>query len=720
MADVFSPHGILADRLPGFEYRPQQVRMAQLVEDALTKGRITLIEAGTGTGKSLAYLIPAATFAIRSGKRVVISTNTINLQEQLIHKDIPWVQAEVAPELKAVLVKGWHNYLCLYRYEGVLHSTAELLEPTDEVQLAAVRDWVSRGPKEGSRTELPFAPNPGLWNSICAESDFCLRQKCPFYDHCYLFKARRAVEDAQLIVVNHHLLFADIAVRNVVGWQSEAVLPPYEHVILDEAHHIEDVATEHLGQQFSELGWRQYLGRIFRTGRGNDRRGFIGSLQARLLEVSQNVTPVLEHISGSLMQALERAHRQGSAFVEHLAAWAAARTRPDANETLWAIEHDGEWVSQVLPAADELASALRAVGGSLTTLSGLLRELGEEWEGAALESDALSARGVKQAEAAEWLAAAEDTEHVFWLEASTGAGRRTHYSLRSAPLDVGEKLSQWLNEGLRSAVLCSATLTVGGSFSYILRRLGVAEGGDSDEASSRSWNVCTEAIDSPFDYKRQAALLVPTDIVEPNAPAFNEMFTESLGSVLRASGGRAFVLFTSYSHLKATAAALRPLLEQEGIPLWVHGEASRSHLLSSFLANPGSVLFGTDSFWEGVDVQGSALSLVAIARLPFEVPTHPVAKARAEHLREQGINPFDDYSVPRAALKLKQGFGRLIRSAADRGAVIIYDKRLLTRRYGRVLLASLPAAPCHALTLAELPEMVAAQLAAHDSRPLKS
>lgn len=708
MSDVFAPGGILAARLPGFEYRPQQAHMARAVEEALRTGGVTLIEAGTGTGKSLAYLIPAARFALETARRVVVSTNTINLQEQLLHKDIPWVQREIAPELRAVLVKGWQNYLCLYRYEQVLHSPGDLLDPGEDAQLAAVRAWVADGPAEGSRHELPFTPSPGLWNSICAESDFCLRQACPWYDHCFLFKARRAVADAHLLIVNHHLLFADVAVRSLLGWQSDAVLPAYAHVILDEAHHIEDVASEHLGQQFSEAGWRQFLGRLLRTGRGDEPKGVLGALQRRLA-AAPNAVGTVDHIAGAVRPALEAAHRQGQAFFAAVAAWAEAQARPEGGEAVWSIVQDAAWRSSVAPAADALVQEMRSVAGQLERLASLLKELGDDWNGDAVECEALSGRALRLAEGLAWLAAAGDPQHVFWLEAKAGQGGRTNFALRSAPLHVGDRLAQWFGEGLECAVLCSATLTVGGSFNYILSRLGAQDAGGRPAVGGRS--VRTLAIASPFDYRRQAAVFVPVDIADPDEAAFAAQFAASCAEVLVASGGRAFVLFTSYAHLRQTADAVREELARHGIPLWVHGEAPRSQLLRSFLGSPGSVLFGTDSFWEGVDVQGSALSVVIIARLPFEVPTHPLAKARADRLRQEGKNPFTDDAVPRAALKLKQGFGRLIRSKSDRGVVIIYDKRILTRRYGSVLRASLPPAPWYAVSLDELPQRVAARLA---------
>lgn len=705
MSDVFSPDGLLAATLPGFEYRPQQGYMASLVLETLTAGGITLIEAGTGTGKSLAYLIPAVRFALETGERVVISTNTINLQEQLVHKDIPFVRSAFAPELKVALVKGWQNYLCLHRYHNALQGSGDLFESEDEMQLAAVREWVARGPKEGSRSELPFNPTASLWSSICAESDTCLRQECPLYEHCFVFKARRQMEDAHLLVVNHHLLFADVAVRGVVGWQSEAVLPPYSHLVLDEAHHIEDVATEHLGGRISELGLRQLLGRIARKRRRGELGGYAGQLLQKLPKLGPKGTPLIDQVHSDLLPAVNEAGELAATLFGALGEWTRDHGRT-GGESTWSIVPDAAWQGNVRPAAEELSQGLRYIADELSGLRTLLRETGD-MNAEAQEADALGIRARRMADALEWIVAAEDDDYVFWLESEVSRREREQIRMCSAPIEVGPHLNRWMREALRAVVMCSATLTVDGSFDYVTGRLGIQTvTADGTRAIPEDLNFCTAKIDSPFDYRAQSSIHIPSDMPEPGDPAFSARLVESLGRLLVACGGRAFVLFTSYAQLRYAADALRDHLERHGLPLWVHGEAPRTHLLNGFQERPGSVLFGTDSFWEGVDVQGEALSLVVIAKLPFEVPTHPVAQARTQRLKERGLNPFENYSVPRAALKLKQGFGRLIRSAADRGAVVIYDQRLLSRRYGRVLLSSLPPAPVRIETLEELPSSV--------------
>lgn len=714
MSDVFSPDGLLSDTLPGFEYRPQQGYMANLVFETLAAGGITLIEAGTGTGKSLAYLIPAVRYALETGERVVISTNTINLQEQLIHKDIPFVRSAFAPDLKATLVKGWHNYLCLHRYQSALQGTGGLFESDDELQLAAVREWVAAGPEEGSRSELPFTPSPNVWASICAESDTCLRQECPLYEHCFVFKARRQMEDAQLLIVNHHLLFADVAVRGILGWQSEAVLPAYSKVVLDEAHHIEDVATEHLGSRLSELAVRQLLGRIARRRRRGQIGGYVGQLLAKLPQLGAKATSLLETVQSGLLPAVSAAGEQAGVLFLALADWTAACGGKADGESTWPMVRDDEWEGAVRPAAAELGRGLQLIAEELARLRTLLRELGE-FNAEAHEADALAGRARRTAEVLEWIVAADDPDYVFWLESESRKQDQERIRMCSAPIEVGRHLARWIREALSSVVMCSATLTVNGSFDYVTGRLGLqTHTADGVQNGLEGFNFCSAKIDSPFDYAKQTSIYIPSDMVEPSHPAFVAQLVDSLGELLVACGGRAFVLFTSYAQLRYAADALRDHLESHGLPLWVHGELPRRQLLNGYLNNPGSILFGTDSFWEGVDVQGDALSLVVIAKLPFEVPTHPVARARTERLKQRGLNPFDNYSVPRAALRLKQGFGRLIRSSSDRGAVVIYDRRLISRRYGQVLLASLPPAPVRVDSLRALPASVRGIVTAED------
>lgn len=708
MADPFAPGGALARELPNYEHRPQQSLMAQRVAATLQKGGVALIEAGTGTGKSLAYLIPAARAALASDRPVVISTHTINLQEQLIHKDIPLVRQAEMPELKAVLVKGWSNYLCLQRYESVLASSGDLLEPDEEMQFAAIREWVVSGPEEGSRHELPFSPSSAVWEQVAAESDTCSRQACPFYDRCYLFKARREMEGAHLLIVNHHLLFADFAVRSRIGWDTDrAVLPRYDHVIIDEAHHLEDVATDHLGFRLTQGGWHQFLGRLARSARAGKAKGILPALQSRLSsEDGEEAEQALDLIADTILPNLHRVRDLGDHFFQVIGQWLTMQGVPEPftdTPVQATIVVDASWRELVQPAADRWLDELERLADSLADLAAMLRTQSSEWIPMAQEVEAFAARGVHMLHAVAEIAAAEDPDHVFWVEGrrQRHANHEFQVALSSAPIEVGSAIRRWLDEGIQSLVCCSATLAVGGSFQYVRERIGLYE---------TPLLVEELILPSPFAYEEQAAVFVPEDICDPTDDAFPDMLAAGLARLLTAVGGRAFVLFTSHTLLKQVKQRIEPILSDAGIPLWAHGDAPRHQLVERFASHPGSVLLGTDSFWEGVDVAGDALSLVVIVRLPFEVPSHPVAKARTQRLADAGKRPFYDYTLPRTALRLKQGFGRLIRSRTDRGAVVIYDGRVVRRGYGKALLASLPPTPVHVLPHDGLVTAVAAQL----------
>lgn len=708
MADPFAPDGALAQKLSNYEHRPQQSMMARQVADTLNNGGVALIEAGTGTGKSLAYLIPAARAALASERPIVISTHTINLQEQLIHKDIPLVRQAEMPELKAVLVKGWSNYLCLQRCENVLGSTGDLLEPDEELQFAAIREWVVDGPEEGSRHELPFTPSPAVWEQVAAESDTCSRQACPYFDRCFLFKARREMEGAHLLIVNHHLLFADFAVRSRIGWDTDhAVLPRYDHVIFDEAHHLEDVATDHLGYRLAQGGWHQFLGRLARSARSRKARGILPALQSRLsIEEGEEAEEALQLIANTLLPTLQRARELGDHFFATIQHWLRTQRAltPAADAPVQvSIVVDQTWQEYVQPSAARWMEALEHLSDALAELGVMLRMLSSEWVPMAQEVEAFAARGIHMMLAVEEIAAADDPDHVFWIE-----GRRYRHengefrvTLFAAPIEVGSALRRWLNEGIQSLVCCSATLAVGGGFEYVRERLGLVE---------TPPEVHELILPSPFAYEEQAAVYVPDDICDPTEAAYPQMLATGLARLLAATGGRAFVLFTSHALLQQVKHRVEPTMHEAGIPLWAHGDAPRHQLIERFTSHPGSVLFGTDSFWEGVDVVGDALSLVVIVRLPFEVPSHPVAQARTRRLEEGGRRPFFDYTLPRAALRLKQGFGRLIRSRTDRGAIVIYDGRVVRREYGKMLLGSLPRTPVYVMPHDKLVEAVAAQL----------
>lgn len=670
----FGPGGRLAEVLPGYEHRREQSEMARGVLRALTRGDAGFFEAGTGTGKSLAYLIPAAICALRGETPVVVSTYTISLQEQLIHKDIPVVQ-RIFPELRAVLVKGWRNYICHQRLEAALEAPGELLDPEHDKELIRIAGW-ARESEDGTLSDLPFQPQTSVWDEVCAESDSCLRAQCPHYERCPLFRDRAEMAKAHLLVVNHHLLMSDVAVRRELGWQPEAaVLPAYDAVIVDEAHHLEDVATDHLGATLSSQGVAQLFGRIYRR-HGPRSRGVIAAFRRILAE--RGDTDDLAELDERLLPALARAE----AAVE--AVFAVARRWPGERIS---EQQAAEWQLQMaMPCTD----AIREVDELAALLQSFRKRVEPEGEAgpAALASlaqlDAACRRLKGLAASLRHFLELDTGEHVYWLERE---GRlQGHLRLVSAPIEVGPHLAEWVAACCQSLVLVSATLSVGGSFRYFRERLGF-----TGHELGNSLQVREHLIASPFDYASQAILGVVVDLPEPGQPEYASRLPAAIEQLVMASRGRALVLFTSFSLLDETKSALGSRLAQEGIELLAQGDGPRSRLLDAFRSGGRpTVLLGTDSFWEGVDVPGDALSLVILTRLPFDVPTEPVAAARAERVQAMGRSAFAEYSLPRAVLKLKQGFGRLIRTQADRGAVVICDRRVASRSYGKVFLDSLP------------------------------
>ena len=678
IAEILGPNGPFVAAFDRFELRPGQQQMAAAVAEALAEGQVALIEAGTGTGKSLAYLVPAALFALQHSQRVVISTNTINLQEQLLQKDIPLIQKSFLPQLRARLVKGWGNYLCLLRLHNALQD--EMVEPEMRDELAEISRWADQT-QEGSLSDLER--QPAMWGEICAESDNCLRNDCPFFSRCFLFRDRAKLEEAHLLVVNHYLLFADMAVRRVVGWDTErSVLPAYNYAIIDEAHHLEKVATDLLGDYLSQYSLSRFLGRLHRR-RQRASRGILAQvvslasqwlLENREPTRAEQVLSFIEHSLYPLLAQIEEAVRSSFDATE-LWLW-EQNTRRSSSE--------GEWHTKVGESLLKLDGLLTELNKDLRRLISDAASLLEGEPGVRMELEALSQRGVAMARLAKRLARAEGDDEVFWVERQSSRVR-----VVAASLDVASAMQEWISN-LSAAVLTSATLTIDRSFAYMKSRLGLSE------------VECKEhIIPSPFDYKDQVLITVPTDIPDPNDPRYPQALTAAVTQFVKASGGRALVLFTSYSMLRYVAGALEPVSEEEGWPLLIQGEQNRSFMLHAF-RHRASVLLGTNSFWEGVDVPGEALSCLIITRLPFFVPDEPIVEARLELLRQRGYDPFYNYSLPDAVLKFKQGFGRLIRTGSDRGVVVICDRRIVTRYYGKIFWASLPECQSYQGTVEEI------------------
>ena len=687
---IFRPGGAISQKLDGYEERPGQMLMAKTIAKALQRGKAALIEAGTGTGKSLAYLVPASLWTAYTGERLIVSTNTINLQEQLINKDVPFLQSILDVDLKVAVIKGWSNYLCLYRFQALgQHGQTSLWSGMEEDELTALAEWLTRC-KTGSSSEVDFPLSQETWWEVCAESDVCLRSRCPYIKECFYFEERRQAFAADIIIVNHHLLFADLAVRQVLGFDSKrSVLPPYRYVILDEAHHVEDVATEHFGFGVSKVGVSRLLGRLQRTRRGKA-AGLLPQVQA-LLETGPGMPPAraraaLWELGDEVIPALQRSLTTSSRFFDGAAALIRER-ESDRAVPLWPAPGGIHLQDALAEERQAFIGSLEGLGRGLASLKDRLSTAeGESWDLFKAELGAVESRLSQIQLALEFMSEKPHLDYVYWAELT---GKRSEPSLHAAPIDVADVLRQGVYRHLKAVVLTSATLAIDKSFGYIRRRLGLDEI-DIAQDHCLGQPPIEELIASPFDYREQVLLCVPTDVGEPRHGRYGDDLADYIKDVLLAASGRAFVLFTAYRLLREVYQYCQASLAEVGIRALCQGTAPRSLLLEQFRSDTSSVLFGTSSFWEGVDVPGEALSCVILTKLPFQVPDHPVVASRIRRLEEAGQNPFVEYLLPQAVIRFKQGFGRLIRRTSDHGVIVVCDSRLLGRSYGAAFLRSIP------------------------------
>lgn len=695
---ILQPDGILSRLLQGFESRDPQQKMMRDIIEAYNRSAITLIEAGTGTGKSLAYLIPAMLWAHQYNERTLISTNTIALQEQLIHKDIPFLTKALNLGVKAALIKGMSNYLCLRKLSEVREEFL-LLPPDETKEIEKIEEWSSKT-NDGSRSDLSFAITPQTWERVCAESDTCNHKQCPHFDDCFFFKARRKASDAQILVVNHHLLFTDLAYRSDTDPKRTGVLPNYTKVILDEAHHVEDVATEHLSMRLSQLGILRTLGIL-----ASEKQGKLTQLKEKLDKYFRKDTP--KAVTGILSRMIidlpgmrrDLLTQIANTFDTYMEFARSLQIRSGFQEdsvsgeiklrVLSAHHNHPDWVSRVVPNTKQLIDSLTHYIQSLNSLENELRllkdeRLEEQTKSLRFDITAFATRLTKACEVLKsFIGAAPDTSAVRWIEVQS---MRTglNVNLVITELDIAPRLATSLFNPFSTIVLCSATLATNQQFDFIRKRLGLVK------ELLKPVDVSEHIYSSPFNFQQQALLAIPTDMPYPNSPDFIRAASENIWQAIQASRGNAFVLFTSYTMLRTCYQYLAERMAQHRYPALKQGDENRHSLLRKFRDTDRSVLFGTDSFWEGVDVVGDALRCVIIVKLPFKVPSEPIVQARSEAITAKGGDPFMEYSLPNAIVKFKQGFGRLIRNKRDRGCIVCLDTRLVTKDYGRQFLNSLP------------------------------
>lgn len=661
--------GAIARRLASFESRPAQLDLMRLVIRGFNEDALVAAEAGTGVGKSFAYLVPAMAFAALNDERIVLSTATITLQQQLYEKDIPTVAGALKKPVKAVLVKGRSNYLCLRRLEDALRERE--LFADDEDALEAITAW-SETTQSGSRSELSFLPREALWTRVCSESDLCMGMRCPHRERCFIMFLKKDAASARILVVNHHLLFADLAARSEgAGYEGTVVLPPYSRLVLDEAHTVEDAATSFFSKDLGRLGIQRQLSRLYRKRRS----GAVGLLP-RVASLS-GAAVALDDAVEALILVRERAEAldaAGLALAEGEGAYRFTEKKADRIEAV------------LLREFAELRRAIAKLSGSLfILLEGISGEDQDDpavWEAKAVLTRLEGAAAV----CGSFLEYRDRKTEVFWLELVRGAsGNDPWVRFSITPVDVAPSLRDALLEPNKTVICVSATLTVADSFAYWSSRVGLS-------LMNSERPLFTGIFPSPFPYERAVLLAAPTDAPLPEEAGYREYVDRSVASLTELSGGSALVLFTSYEALNSAYAQSRPVLEALGVRCLRQGDDDRTRLLQEFLRDESSVLFATDSFWEGVDAPGDTLRLVILCRLPFRTPNEPVYEARREALEARGGNAFMELSLPESVMKLKQGFGRLMRRSDDHGVVVVLDGRLLRKRYGSMYLRSLPPA----------------------------
>lgn len=644
LKDIFGEGGLLARSLPYYEYRPGQIEMSEAIAEGFRQQRHVIIEAGTGIGKTLAYLIPA----ILSKKKVVISTGTKNLQEQLYWKDIPFLEKYLPVKFKATYMKGRNNYLCVRRFDQFRQQG--MLFQEDMAMFQRIVKWANRT-QTGDRAELSDLPdNSPLWREIASTVETCLGSRCEYFaTKSFTARVKRAAAQADLIVVNHHLFFADLAIK--ASGKGE-VIPPYDMVIFDEAHQLEDIATSYFSVLLSNYGVGELIKdvnkelSVVEIDNASDATEALGQLQKR---AEQFFTPFgstrnLPQKPSPVQFPFSKGGQRGSGFSPR-------------------IESKYRLSSHNLPELS--AKVLPDLLNTLTYLEAFLKGLKKTTEGLQNQAD----RAALMKNNLSFIMNLNEPGYVYWCET-----RGSWIGLGASPIDISKDMRQNVFQNIETVILTSATLATGGSFQFLKDRLGIE---DSLE----------RIIPSPFDYEKQAFLYIPPYLPDPRDPRFVDAITKEIEKILNKTQGRAFILFTSYKNLEETYGKLKHTLK---FPLLKQGEASKSALLERFKTNGNAVLFATSSFWQGVDVQGAALSCVIIDKLPFAAPSDPLIEARIEQLKEQGRDPFNEYQIPSAIILLKQGLGRLIRSKKDTGVLSILDPRILTKSYGKVFLESLP------------------------------
>lgn len=708
--------------LKGFEPRLSQKKMMSLIIEAFNGSKISLLEVGTGTGKTVAYLIPAIFSAIIDKKKTVISTHTITLQEQILNKDIPLITQALGLDLKVVLVKGMNHYLCLRKLRENLEDIKQLPYQQAE-EVLQISQWAEKT-KEGSKQDLSALPSKEVWEKCHVELETCNHSRCPFFQKCFFFKARQKAQDAHVLIANHHLYFSDLSIRKELeDFTNPYILPPHSQVIFDEAHHLEDVASQQMAQKTSHLELIKVFKRLINSPKGQ-RTGKVWvvykKLKAFLLknpEQQERVSPLIAKIDLDLVGLERECFCCLDDFffdLESLILKFSSNNNLVQSERLGVfqlritedLEKHPSWKNDICEKLKPLQELIKRLSYLIDTWIQSIRgiensDFNSKVEGPLMEVQSLTLRLTNTVGfLADFFFNKITKDHVRWLELYSRGNNYYNISLSLAQMDISKTLKKSLFEKYPSISLISATLSTNNNFKFIKQSLGI------DNELEEKKQVCEAILDSPFDYNRQVLFAAPKDFPSPKDPKYKHFLIKNVLKTLESSKGGAFILFTSYKTLRMCFEQLeKPLKEKKLWPM-KQGDESRSQLLLRFKKTKGGVLFATSSFWEGVDVVGDSLKCIIIPKLPFKVPSEPMTQARHEWIEAQGRSSFWDYDVPHAIVKFKQGFGRLIRNKKDWGCVVCFDSRLIHKGYGKAFVQSLPPCEKNFSTLEEVHQII--------------
>ncbi|HON55584.1 MAG TPA: helicase C-terminal domain-containing protein [bacterium] len=697
----FSENGILKKLFRGYEYRPQQKTMALNVLNTFNNNSISLIEASTGTGKTISYLIPAILWSITNKEKVVIATNTINLQEQIIEKDLPVIRKILPLKFEYILVKGRNNYICLNRLYKASEQP-ELFNITDKkhLQLNEILEWI-KITDNGSKSSLNFIPLSELWDEICSETDNCMHTKCKYFQECFVNKMRIKANSANILVVNHHILLSDIMLKFIQkNYKIFGVLPEFRRLIIDEAHNIDDTAIKHLGADFSSAGLDKILSKFYHLWHGKE-KGKLAYIRNKIIFDSkiEKKEKILEFINNEVIVNIKELRDEQKEYFLIIKNYFCERQNSKKNNLLkslkiritddilcdkYYLDECEILLSELLKKYNELSKKIeKAIKLYEKLISDNDKESQKEINNTIINELTAIMRKIDSISAniKEFVNPQNFDNNVRWIEIPNI--EKDHIEFYSMPIDVSEIFFESVIVPHKTIIFTSATLTISKEFNFFKKSLGV----DKLEED----NITKLILDTPFNYKEQAKLIIPRDLPEPDNETFTDRTSNFLKDLLFKTERNTFLLFTSYLQLQKTLNKLRAELSEAKFNVLVQGEESRRQLIDKFRKQYKSVLFATDSFWEGVDVRGDALEIVVLFKLPFKTPDDPIVEAKTEYLKRHRHNAFNEYQLPKAVIKLKQGVGRLIRTKNDKGIIVILDNRIKTKNYGSKFLKSLPA-----------------------------